>query len=116
MPKSKTPTLHLNCEEVELPWRWEICARCDGHNRNCEHVESDGGGITASEMAELGPEFMEDYMNGVYDRPCPYCEGGKVKVADRSRMTKSQWRKYVAQQRDDADYEQMCRMERMMGA
>jgi hypothetical protein len=95
---SRTPILFCDDgSEIELPFKWEICSRCDGHNRNCEHVECDGGGFTSSEW--------EDYLAGRYDRPCPYCEGGKVKVADRSRMTKAQWREFVAQERDDADYD-----------
>lgn len=102
--------------EIALPFRWEICSRCNGHNTSTAHVEADGGGITASEMDELGEDFRRDYLSGFYDRPCPHCEGGKVKVADASKMTKAQRREYREQVRADREIEAIHAAERRMGA
>jgi predicted methyltransferase len=114
---AKTPILYCDDgSETELPFKWVICSRCDGHNRSTAHVEADGGGITASEMAELGDDFREDYMSGVYDRPCPHCEGGKVKIADTSQMTKAQRREYRAQMQADREIDAIHAAERRMGA
>lgn len=102
--------------EIELPFKWEICSRCDGHNVSTAHVEHDGGGITASEMDELGEDFREAYFRGDYDRPCPHCEGGKVKVADFSKMTKKQRREYNEQVRADREIDAIQAAERRAGA
>jgi hypothetical protein len=101
---SRTPVLYCDDgSELELPFKWAICSRCEGRNVSTAHVEHDGGGITASEMDELGDDFRDDYLAGVYDRPCPHCEGGKVKVADLKRLTKEQRDEYRAQVRAERE-------------
>lgn len=121
MSRNTIPTMYGTDEdgaefEQTLPWRWEICPRCEGHGTTTAHVECDGGGFTASEWAEQDEDFREDYIAGRYDRPCPHCEGGKVKVADRDRMPPEQVEQYDAQLQADADCEAIHRLERMMGA
>ena len=82
------PVLYCNDgSELELPTRWEICGVCQGNNVSTANVECDGGGFTSSEWAEQDEDFRDDYLAGRYDRPCPHCEGGKVRVADLDRMT-----------------------------
>jgi len=56
---------------------YAVCPRCRGEG---SHVNPsvDGHGITAEEMDELGPEFFEDYMGGLYDVACERCEGKRV--------------------------------------
>lgn len=110
------PILYTGDDEVELPWKWAICPRCDGHNRNCEHVECDGGGFTSDEWAEQDDDFKEAYLRGDYDRPCPYCEGGRVKQVDWPKLTRAQKRAWNAQVRADREDRAIERMERMMGA
>ena len=99
---SKTPALLCdNGDTIELPWKWSICCACNGHGRSSAYL----GAFTQSDREEAGPEFMEDYMNGAYDRACEDCGGtGKVKVADYSRLTKEQRRELRAQARADAEY------------
>lgn len=65
--------------EAEHPQqpKFEVCDRCRGHGTHTNPA-IDGNGITASEMAELGPDFREDYMNGVYDIRCTRCNGQRV--------------------------------------
>ena len=79
------------CEETDepmtLPHRFDVCHRCDGHGTDRgASVECDGGGFTASEWAEQDEDFREDYLAGVYDRPCGACGGQRVvAVVDEER-------------------------------
>lgn len=103
--------------ERKLPTCWEICGSCRGDGTTCAHVECDGGGFTSSEWAEQDDDFKEDYIAGRYDRPCDSCGGsGKVQTADFDAMPAADRKAYRAQQLEDANYESMCRMERMVGA
>lgn len=69
--------------ELENPreYEFEVCDRCRGHGSHTNPA-IDGNGITRSEMGELGPEFLEDYLSGVYDVRCERCNGLRV-VQDR---------------------------------
>lgn len=114
---SKRPTLYCDDgTEVELPFKWAICRQCDGHNRSLAHVECDGGGFTSSEWAEQDDDFKEGYLRGDYDRPCPECEGGKVKIPDYAMMTKDQRELYREQCRSLLELKAEEAMERRMGA
>lgn len=82
------PTVFLEDEqgnevEVALPTRWEVCGRCDGAGA----VALPGQSFTSEEMWEMGEEFLEDYLSGRYDEPCPSC-GGRTTVAvvDEARL------------------------------
>lgn len=110
MPKS--PTLYCDDgSEIELPFKWEICQACNGHGKSSSYL----GAFTHDEMRDEGYEFMEDYMAGHYDRACDTCGGsGKIKIADRARMSKSHWREWKAQLQADAECEAESRHERMM--
>lgn len=102
--------------EVELPSRWEICCSCDGEGTTSRHVECDGGGFTASEWAEEDDDFREDYMAGAYDSACDECGGsGKVKVADRERMSAEENKAYDEQLQADAEFRAEQAAERRMG-
>jgi RecJ-like exonuclease len=119
MAKQQKPILYCDDGgELELPTKWEICSWCDGHGTDRgASVECDGGGFTASEWAEQDDDFREGYLRGDYDRACEGCGGsGKVMVADYSRMSPDEIKKYDAQLREDADYRSLCAAERRMGA
>lgn len=99
-----------------LPANWAICRSCNGNGTTTAHIENDGGGITADEMEELGEDFRHDYMSGVYDRPCPHCNGsGKVKELDRGNVDKELLTKWDEFQQEEYEYRQMCEMERKLG-
>jgi hypothetical protein len=73
-------------EIIQVPGKWEICGRCDGYGTHV-NPNVDGNGITQDEMEELGPEFKEDYMSGVYDVQCEECHGtGKTFEIDLTRI------------------------------
>lgn len=72
---------------VTLPTRWAICPSCRGEGSSTRYL----GAFTSDDMAELGPEFFEDYARGVYDRECDECYGsGKVLEIDTDRATPAQ--------------------------
>jgi hypothetical protein len=100
-------------EEITIPARYVVCSRCHGEGtHDCWE-----GGMTGEEMEEQGPEFFEDYMNGVYSKPCTVCEGKRVElVPDEKRAHYSDLEKYTRQLEADAEIEAIYRMERMAGA
>lgn len=115
----KGPTLYdADGNEIELPFKWMICSRCEGGGTDRgASVECDGGGFTSSEWAEQDDDFRRDYLAGAYDKPCGCCDGtGKVKQVDRSRMGKALRKAWNDQCREDALADHVERMERRMGA
>lgn len=61
-----------------------VCPECRGHGQ-VTNPEIDGNGITGSEMEELGPDFLEDYLSGAYNIPCPCCHGQNVVTPSRHK-------------------------------
>ena len=51
-----------------------VCPLCRGSGTQTLH----GRAFTRGEMDEQGPEFLEDYLEGVYDHPCDHCKGKRV--------------------------------------
>jgi hypothetical protein len=115
MPTPRYTLLHPDSgEELELPARFELCPRCQGTG---SHVDPsiDGNGITASEMAELGDDFREDYMDGVYDVQCEACKGERViPVPDLTRWTFAQKRLLVRSRRAEREYQRDYDSERWL--
>lgn len=118
MLKMKFTVLNDEGDEmaVQLPARYEICSYCQGRGRSSAHL----GAFTRDEMDEQGPEFLEDYMGGVYDRPCGNCEDGKVLVIDEARCVSEEQKRALAWVRDEQEQLAEClaieRAERAMGA
>jgi hypothetical protein len=102
--------------ETALPSKFEVCGKCAGSG---SHVNEaiDGNGITSSEMDELGDDFREDYMAGVYDVQCTECKGLRVvPVVDADRCPAELLAKYHAHQEEEFRYQAECAAERRMGA
>lgn len=102
-------------EDVELPWRYEVCPVCRGHGK---HVNPaiDCMGLTQEDF-DADPDFEEAYFAGQYDVTCNGCGGLRVVPAlDEDRCDPDLRREYEADLADDAAYEAECRAERMMGA
>lgn len=123
MTKQFTITVYGNRTEhvIALPSRWIICPQCDGHATDRgRSVECDGGGFTASEWADQDQDFRDDYLSGVYDRPCDHCKGlGRIEVPDRNCLNRHQLKllaEYNRQQRDFAEIDAIHAAERRMGA
>ncbi len=67
----------------DVPGKWAICGCCHGNGSHAHAV--DGNGLS-SEM-EQDPEFMEEYLQGAYDKSCEVCGGdGKVIIPDEERF------------------------------
>lgn len=113
-------------EEIEgvLPAKFEVCGRCRGNGTHC-NPSIDGHGITSDEWN--GPDWDDDsretYLRGGYDVTCESCGGLRVEtviddeaIERGSEEVKALYATYCEIQEERADYESMCRMERMMGA
>lgn len=88
-----------------VPARYEVCGRCRGEGKHTNPA-IDGNGITSEEMYELGDEFREDYLNGVYDVLCEECKGERVILKpDRERCTDLQWAAWEHQSQEEAAYQ-----------
>lgn len=76
-------------QAVMLPAKNVVCERC--HGEGVHDHPAFANGITSSEMDEAGPEFLEDYMSGMYDVRCEECRGNRVvKEIDEERLTEEQ--------------------------
>lgn len=99
-----------NGEEVTLdvPFRWEICDRCNGEGRHDHPAFSDG--ISGEEWAnEWDDDERESYMSGAYDVRCENdCDNGKVRVPNLDTLTDEQRADYEAH----LDAERYSEMER----
>ena len=78
---AEKPVLYLeNGDEIELPMHWAVCPVCEGEGKHV-NPSIDAGGLTIYDDRgdyEPDPEFLEDYMGGVYDQTCNRCEGKRV--------------------------------------
>ena len=98
-------------EEIRLPAVWAICRTCGGDGHHSRHL----GAFTREDMDEQGPEFMEDYIAGHYDKTCETCNGsGKVKRANEAAMTPAQLKLWRDHQRGEAEDRAAERSERFM--
>jgi len=101
--------------EHELPTKYEVCHQCNGHG---SHVNPsiDGHGISREEF-DADPDFEEAYFAGRYDVQCYTCKGLRVvPEVDETQVSPDLLAAYHAHLDSEAEYRQMCRMERMMGA
>lgn len=93
---------------IELPAHWEICSRCAGDGTSSAYL----GSFTREDFIE-DPDFAEDYMSGVYDRPCEKCHGsGKVLEINRDACTTEDQKRALAHLDDEAEYKRQSFAER----
>ncbi len=98
----------------ELPAKYEVCWRCEGEGK---HVNPaiDGNGLTASDIQELeydDPEFLDNYMGGMYDVACHECKGQRVVlVVDEDQCTPEELEEYRAYEQDKYEAAAMYRAE-----
>ena len=102
--------------ETWVDAKYEVCTGCDGRGKYV-NPGIDAGGITGSEMAELGTEFEESYFSGRFDITCQGCDGKRVRLVEIwERVPEEIKDKILAEEEgamQDAAWE---RAERMMGA
>jgi hypothetical protein len=98
-----------------IPTIKAICPSCGGEGRYV-NPSIDSNGITADEMYELGDDFRDDYMSGVYDVECQECHGANVvdcldeTAPIRMQYSWADWERSVYEMRCERD------AERRMGA
>jgi len=99
-------------EDVVLPSKFVVCDRCEGRGvHDCWE-----GGMTGDEMAEQGPEYLDDYLSGVYDTRCTVCDGLRViEVVDTDRLDAGTLRRYEATEQAQREYEAEVAAERRYG-
>lgn len=96
----------------QLPTRWAICGTCQGEGKHSQAL----GCFTSEEMADQGPEFLQDYLDGAYDAACGPCEGtGKIKRVDIQALAPADQEAYREQLQGEADDRAECEAERRMG-
>lgn len=83
----KIPTVqNQQGDELVLPTKWALCDVCQGKGK-VVNPGIDAGGLGGEFASD--PEFMEDYMAGVYDIQCRRCQGRTtMRVVDRSQCDK----------------------------
>lgn len=59
-----------------------VCPTCQGRGVQTLH----GHAFTGDELEELGPDFMDDMRDGMYDHPCDTCNGRNVVDEDEYRV------------------------------
>lgn len=85
--------------ETQGKWRWAICPVCDGEGQVDNPAFSNG--ISMEEWRdEWDDESRENYLNGVYDVPCPgqvgfKCHGGKVRLPIMANLSFADKRQLV---------------------
>lgn len=124
---NKAITLFDGDDEIkhELPAKFEVCDRCDGHGMHL--TPSIGNHAYSQEEFEESfpePEDRAEYFRrgGIYDVRCEECKGERVvSVVDESRLNTEQKAIYAAYEKqkqeaweDGAEQRSEARMERMM--
>lgn len=104
--------------ELSVPAKWEICRTCEGHGASSAYL----GAFTRDDFDDEGPEFVEDYIAGNYDRACDECHGsGKVIVADEAACQHNDEDKRAlgvlhSRWEEEAEYRAIVDAERRAGA
>ena len=99
--------MKIDIGDATYPAKYEVCPTCKGQGTSSAYL----GAFTSDDMYELGPEFQQDYMEGLYDKECPECNGRTtVLVVDENRLTE--------QERDEVDrfYREMNNLKAMEAA
>lgn len=104
---------------VTLPMKYIVCPLCYGKGKHV-NPSIDSHGITASEWNEWDQEERDLYINGGYDVICYQCNGERViPEINESLLSNSEKEivKIIEENRNsERMFNNMCMMERMMGA
>lgn len=100
--------------DVSIPAKADVCGRCDGAGTHDNPAFSNG--FTSDEMYEMGDDFCEGYVSGVYDVQCETCKGRTtVLVPDEDRADPDLLERYYEWCDDMAAHYAECEAERRMG-
>ena len=113
MSKPQITVFNDDGDELSIPSRFEVCPRCRGTG---SHVNPaiDGNGLSAEDIDDAGPEFLDDYLGGVYDVQCYQCEGTRVvAVPDLERCSDAEREAWERHERSLDELRREERAERM---
>jgi len=98
-----------------IPLVYRVCDVCEGKG---SHVNPsiDANGLSAEDLREWDDEDRERYFSGGYDITCRGCGGKRVKLCPNPAKGSPEEKWLDEWQRDEADYQAICRAERRMGA
>jgi RNA polymerase subunit RPABC4/transcription elongation factor Spt4 len=128
---TKTFTYYRETEEgddeitVELPASWRVCPDCNGQGTTyLGWAAKDQPAFSREDLDEEGPEFLEEYMTGVYDRTCPGCKGRTTVLEidhdvcenHGDQEIREAYAAMIESEKEDAEFRAMCASERRMGA
>lgn len=100
--------------ELEIPSKYEVCPRCEGRGKHT-NPSIDGNGLPQECVED--PDFMEDYLSGLYGVRCGECGGKRViAVPDRERADKETLLLYDRHMKELAECDAIYEAERRMGA
>ena len=100
--------------ERTVPFRWDVCPTCEGQGRHV-NPSIDAHGISGDDFRR-DPDFAQEYLAGMYDVPCYGCDGRRVVPVIGLDEEDPEYQSYLRSRREDAEYDSICRSERMMGA
>ncbi|MHC4776953.1 MAG: hypothetical protein ACYTFG_00100 [Planctomycetota bacterium] len=113
----------------EAPAEFQVCPLCKGTG-TMVNPNIDCMGLSSQDFAD-DPKFEEAYFGGAYDVTCARCHGNRVVPSiiepgtpdepgprdhDWTRERRVPYEALRRWERDEAEYQAMCRAERAMGA
>lgn len=103
-------------EEVSytLPEKFEVCPTCNGRGTHVRPSVDASGFDGWDDVDEYGES---NYLAGAYNVTCQTCHGRNVVPSiDRDAADDTTLALWDSEREEEASYERLCRMERMMGA
>jgi hypothetical protein len=103
-------------EEVSytLPAKFEVCPTCNGRGTHVRPSVDASGFDGWDDVDEYGES---NYLAGAYNVTCQTCHGRNVVPSiDRDAADDTTLALWDSEREEEASYERLCRMERMMGA
>ena len=105
---------------VNIPAQWEVCSDCHGKGTTyLGWTSAEQPALTREDFDREGPDFMEEYVSGYYDRACPSCKGRTTVLVvdwDAFEATDPELsKKYQRDLEDEAAYQREVAMERRYG-
>ena len=100
--------------EQEMPARYIVCDRCEGHGTHTNPAV-DSQGLCHALVNDH--HFMQNYRNGVYDITCTVCNGKRVElVPDEEECEPSELDAYYRALQEVADMNAEMAAELRFGA
>jgi hypothetical protein len=104
-------------EQITVALRREKCPGCNGKGTTVFGWPASDAAVFTGDDFDQDPDLGENLAAGLYDQPCPECDGNQIVTVLDEDLTDpdvvADWYEYLASVRESNDIE---RQERMMGA